>query len=102
MERSDSAATFVEVQRSLLPVDWDNAVREVDLEECEIAGRSLAHAFATDALSHYLLDGDDLATYSEEQKWKLHVVLMNTVVASHILGGSVTTIGPDHDALAVW
>lgn len=102
MERSDSTVTYVEVRRSLIPVNWDNAVRQVGLDECEVAGRSLAHSFASDALSQYLLDGDDLATYSDEQKWKLHVILMNTVVTSHVLGGCVTTIGPDHDALAVW
>lgn len=102
MERSDSAVTYVEVRRSLIPLTWDNAVRTVGLDECEAAGRSLAHAFAADSLSHYLLDGEDLDAYSDEQKWKLHVVLMNTVVTSHILGGCVTTIGPDHDALAVW
>ena len=102
MERSDSTITCVEVRRSLVPLTWDNSVREVKLDECEAAGRSLAHSFAADALSQYLLDGDDMAAYTEEQKWKLHVILMNTVVASHILAGSVTTIGPDHDALAVW
>lgn len=102
MERSDSTVTYVEVPRSLVPLTWDNAVRQVGLDECEVAGRSLAHSFAADALSQYLLDGDDLASYSDEQKWKLHVVIMNTVVTSHILGGCVTTIGPDHDALAVW
>jgi ribosomal protein S18 acetylase RimI-like enzyme len=102
MERSESTVTYVEVRRSLIPTTWDHAVRRVELDECESAGRSLAHSFAADALSHYLLDGEDLDTISDEQKWKLHVVLMNTVVTSHILGGCVTTIGPDHDALAVW
>jgi len=102
MERSDSTVTCVEVRRSLVPLTWDSLVREVKLDECEAAGRSLAHSFAADPLSQYLLDGDDMAAYTEEQKWKLHVILMNTVVASHILAGCVTTIGSDHDALAVW
>lgn len=103
MESMSSTVTCVDAnQRSLVPRAWDYAVRKLSVDECASAGRSLAYAFATDPLSHYLLDGEDMAGFSEEYKWKLHNALMNTVVASHAFKGVVTTVGPDNDALAIW
>lgn len=102
MDRIDSSITMVEYQRTLVPPTWENTVREVGLDELDVAGRSLAHSFAADGLSQYILDSEDTAGWSAERKWKLHVTIMNTIVASHVLKGSVTTIGPDHDALAIW
>lgn len=103
MERMISGATVMEEKHcSLVPPSWEDTVRTVRIDESAAAGVSLAHAFATDSLSQYLLDGDDMAGYSAEARWKLHVVLMTTVVASHAYKGLVTTIGPDYDALAIW
>lgn len=96
-------AAMVEFEeRSLVPPKWGDTVREITMAECAEAGRSLAHSFAADALSHYLLDGDDMAGYSDEDKWKLHVDIMTYVVAAHCYRGVVTAIGPDHDAIALW
>jgi GNAT superfamily N-acetyltransferase len=88
--------------RSLVPQTWEHTVRTVRLSESSEAGRSLAHSFAADALSQYLLDGDDMAGYSDERKWKLHVDLMTYIVAAHCYSGLVTVTGPDYDALALW
>lgn len=98
-----ATTTLVEYkERSLVPSKWGDTVREISMAESAEAGRSLAHSFAADALSHYLLDGDDMAGYSDEYKWKLHVDLMTYVVAAHCHRGVVTTIGPDYDAIALW
>jgi hypothetical protein len=105
MERMSSANTVVDVKPSpisLLPPSWESGIREIGLGDCAAAGRSLAHCFATDPLSQYLVDGDDKARRSAEYRWKLHVAIMTTVVASHHHKGIVTTIGPDFDALAIW
>ncbi|RFN43788.1 hypothetical protein FIE12Z_11954 [Fusarium flagelliforme] len=89
-------------QRSLIPSAWETSVRLVNANESAAAGSSLAQAFATDAMSQYLLDGDDMVDYSDEQKWKLHVDYMTYMVAAHCYKGIVTTIGSDYEALALW
>jgi len=89
-------------QRSLIPSAWETSVRLVNANESAAAGSSLAQAFATDAMSRYLLDGDDMVDYSDEQKWKLHVDYMTYMVAAHCYKGIVTTIGSDYEALALW
>lgn len=104
MERFSSSVTIVEDEKhdSLVPQVWENTVRQLTMDDYSDAGLSLSVSFASDHLSHYLLDGEDMAGHSAEQKWKLHLALMRTVVASHCLKGSVTTIGPDYDGLAIW
>jgi hypothetical protein len=97
-----STAIVVDRRRSLVPQSWEKSVRKIGLTECEHAGVSLAHAFAADALSMYLLDGDEADRYSDETKWKLHVRIMTYLVSAHCYSGIVTTIGPDYDAVALW
>ncbi|KAF5664078.1 hypothetical protein FHETE_7243 [Fusarium heterosporum] len=80
-------------RRSLIPSTWETSVRLVDVRESAAAGSALAQAFATDAMSQYVLDGDDMADYSDEQKWKLHVDYMTYMVAAHCYKGVVTAIG---------
>ncbi|EXM25516.1 GNAT domain [Fusarium oxysporum f. sp. vasinfectum] len=89
-------------RRSLIPPTWETSVRFVNVNESAAAGSALAQAFATDAMSQYVLDGDDMADYSDEQKWKLHVDYMTYMVAAHCYKGMVTTIGSDYDAVALW
>lgn len=89
-------------RHSLVPPSWEDTVRVVGIDESAAAGRSLAHSFATDAMSRYVLDGDDMADYSDEHKWKLHVDIMTYMVAGHVYKGVVTAIGPDYDAVALW
>ena len=98
-----STVTLVEwSRRSLIPSKWEDTVRILDITESAEAGRSLAHSFATDPLSHYILDCEDMADCSDEQKWKLHVDIMTYVVVANCYKGIVTAIGPDYDALALW
>lgn len=89
-------------QHSLVPASWNDTVRAIGMKESKAAGLSLALSFADDHLSHYLLEGEDMKDLSAEARWKLHVSLMTTVVASHAHRGIVTTIGSDYDALAIW
>ena len=99
---ASSTVTVVDHRRSLVPQSWEKSVRKIGLAECEQAGISLAHAFAADALSLYLLDGGEADRYSDEAKWKLHVRIMTYLVSAHCYSGVVTTIGPDYDAVALW
>ena len=100
---SKSTVTLVEYRpRSLIPSRWEDTIRILDISESAEAGRSLAHSFATDPVCHYLLDGDDMANYSDEQKWKLHVDIMTYVVVANCYKGIVTSIGPDYEARALW
>ncbi|KAH6659364.1 hypothetical protein BKA67DRAFT_11945 [Truncatella angustata] len=89
-------------QRSLLPEKWSDYVRTVNLSEHVEVGRSIAQAFATDELAHYLLDSDDMIGLSDEARWKLHVDMMKYIVAAHCISGLVTTIGPDYEGVALW
>ncbi|KAK1256144.1 hypothetical protein MKX07_008403 [Trichoderma sp. CBMAI-0711] len=99
---SSTVAVVDHHRRSLVPQAWEKSVRKIGLAECEQAGISLAHAFAADALSLYLLDGGEADRYSDEAKWKLHVRIMTYLVSAHCYSGVVTTIGPDYDAVALW
>ncbi|KAH6607526.1 hypothetical protein Trco_003839 [Trichoderma cornu-damae] len=96
-----SSALVVDRRRSLVPQHWEESVRKIRLTECEQAGVSLAHAFAADALSMYLLDGDEPGRYSDETKWRLHVCIMRYLVSAHYYSGVATTIGSDYEAVAL-
>lgn len=89
-------------QRSLLPEKWGNHVRTVEISEHQDVGLSIAQAFATDELAHYLLDSDDMIGLSDEVKWRIHVDMMRYTVAAHCISGLVTTIGPDYEGVALW
>ncbi|KAI1327514.1 hypothetical protein F5Y16DRAFT_192282 [Xylariaceae sp. FL0255] len=98
-----TTTTFVDIKkRSLVPEKWEDQVRAIGISECKEAAASLAQAFATDDLAQYLLDAEHVAGENDEAKWRLHVDLFNYIVASHIYKGTVTTIGPDYDGVALW
>lgn len=96
------SVTLVEFKRSLVPAKWEDSVRVIGMSECKEAALSLAHAFAADDLSQYLLDSDDMADVSPEDKWKTHVDIMTYTVAAVSLKGIVTSIGPDYEGIALW
>ena len=62
---------------------------------------TFADAFAVDNVARYFIDTPD-SKLSEEKKWQLHVKNLEYVVAAHCYSGMVTTIGPNHDAVALW
>jgi hypothetical protein len=105
-------------KRSLVPARWQEAVRAVGMAECREVALTLAHAFAADDYARYLVvDADDggdgeggnpgrstaaRALVAEERKWRLHVNILTSTVASHCMGGLVTAIGPECDSVALW
>lgn len=99
---SKSTVKLVEIKHSLIPQKWEQAVRTVGMSECREVALSLAYAFATDDLACYLLNTDDMATLTPEEKWRLHVDMFTYIVASHILNGEVSVIGNEYDCVALW
>jgi len=77
-------------------------VRILGIAEYEQAAQCLAEAFAVDEVARYFIDTDDMAAYSEEYKYKLHLDILRYVTAAHCYKGVVTTIGPNYDAVALW
>ena len=103
METLSSAVTLVELRRSsLIPPKWEDSVRVLDMSENRPAGLSLAHAFAADDLARYLVTSDDMASLSAEDRWRVHVDIMCYITAAHCCSGLATTIGPDHEGVALW
>lgn len=91
----------LEKHRSLSPESTDS-VRVVPISEFEHAAKCLSEAFAIDEVARYFVDTDDMASYSDEYKYKLHCDIIRYLTAAHCYAGVVTTIGPDYDAVALW
>ncbi|KAH7411031.1 hypothetical protein BKA64DRAFT_371994 [Cadophora sp. MPI-SDFR-AT-0126] len=100
---SNNNATTVtlEKKRSLSPSSTEE-VRVLSISEYEQAAQCLAEAFAVDEVARYFIDTDDMATYSEEYKYKMHCDILRYITAAHCYKGIVTTIGPNYDAVALW
>ncbi|KAK8033397.1 hypothetical protein PG991_002795 [Apiospora marii] len=90
--------------RSLIPEKWGDQVRAIGIAEYKEAALSLAQAFASDDLARYLVDaeGGGDGDGDDTLKWRLHVDIMNYIVAAHCYSGVVTTIGADYDGVALW
>jgi len=91
----------LEKKRSLSPPS-DEEVRVLGISEYEQAAQCLAEAFAVDEVARYFIDTDDMVTYSEEYKYKMHCDILRYITAAHCYKGIVTTIGPNYDAVALW
>ena len=103
MEQIKSSPNFttIEKKRSASPSDLSE-VRTFTISEYKAAAQCLAEAFATDEVARYFIDTEDMSSYSEEYKWKLHCDILCYAVAAHCYNGIVTTIGPNYDAVALW
>ena len=77
-------------------------VRVLGLHEWKQAGLSLAEAFKDDEVSRYFVDTPDRAHWSEDQKWDLHVKIMEYITYAHLLKGLVVSAGPNYDCVALW
>ncbi|ORY16718.1 hypothetical protein BCR34DRAFT_622201 [Clohesyomyces aquaticus] len=78
-----------------------DGVRVVTAGEYKEAALCLAEAFAKDDVARYFVDVPDREHWTEEEKWALHVEILEYVTYAHILKGLVTTIG-DFGAVALW
>jgi len=92
---------MLEKKRSLTPSSVEE-VRTISMAEFEGAAQCLSEAFAVDEVARYFVDTPDMANVSEEKKYKLHCNIMRYLTAAHCLKGIATSIGPDHDAVALW
>jgi hypothetical protein len=80
------------------PVD---GIRVVTAAEYKQAAACLAEAFRVDDVARYFIDVPDREDWTEEEKWALHVEIIEYVTYAHILKGLVTTVG-DFEAVALW
>jgi hypothetical protein len=99
---SASAAAKVHPPRPRIDSAADNEVRVVSVHEYKEAALSLAEAFADDHVARYFIDTPDRADWTEEQKWELHVQILEYITYAHCLKGLVTTVGPNYGAVALW
>jgi hypothetical protein len=78
-----------------------NGVRVVTAAEYKEAAACLAEAFGEDDVARYFIDVPDREHWTEDEKWALHVEILEYVTYAHILKGLVTTVG-DFEAVALW
>lgn len=78
-----------------------DGIRVVQAFEYKEAAACLAEAFAEDDVARYFIDVPDRMHWTTEEKWKLHVEILEYVTYAHILKGLVTTVG-DFEAVALW
>jgi GNAT superfamily N-acetyltransferase len=53
-------------------------------------------------VSRYFVDTPDHATWTEKQKWDLHVKIMEYITYAHLLKGLVVSAGLNYDCVALW
>ena len=77
-------------------------VRVVRLDEYKQAALALAEAFAEDDVAMYFIDTPDREHWTKEQKWNLHVEILEYVTYAHLLKGLVLTAGENYGCIALW
>lgn len=80
----------------------DHNVRVLELHEYKEAAASLSEAFAEDHTSLYFIDTPDRVHWTAQQKWDLHVQIMEYITYAHLLKGLVVGAGPNYDCVALW
>ncbi|KAK5165093.1 uncharacterized protein LTR77_009190 [Saxophila tyrrhenica] len=88
------------VTETTLPTDSN--IRVLGLHEYKEAALSLALAFEHDDVSRYFLDTPDRAHWTKQQKWDLHLKIMEYITYAHLLKGLVLSVGPNYDCVALW
>ncbi|MCJ1252267.1 hypothetical protein MMC24_000071 [Lignoscripta atroalba] len=84
------------------PITNDDDVRILGVDEYKQAAQCLAEAFAEDEVAQYFIETGDRDHWSAEDKWNLHVDILDYVVYAHCLKGLVLTTGPDYGCVALW
>ena len=77
-------------------------IRKLEKSEYKQAALCLADAFKTDDVVMYFVETDDRPKWTPEDKWKLHVHIMECITYAHCMKGSAYVIGPDYDCVALW
>ena len=105
MEKLGSALTIETSNTTQEPqrpaVEGSKHPRILKLNEFKKAAQTLAEAFLEDDVAMYFIEtGDRVLT--AQQKWDLHVSILEKIVYAHCLKGLVTTVGPNYDCVALW
>lgn len=79
-----------------------DGVRVLTLAEYKQAGLTLAEAFKEDHTSTYFTHTPDRSDWTAEQKWDLHVKIMEYITYAHLLKGLVVAAGPEMDCVGLW
>lgn len=79
-----------------------DGVRILTLADYKEAALSLAEAFKDDHSSQYFTHTPDRAHWTEQQRWELHVKVMEYITYAHLLKGLVVCAGPNYDCVALW
>ena len=90
------------IENSLDDIFRHDDVRVVKLEEYKQAADALAEAFAEDDVAMYFINTPDCQHWTKEEKWKLHVEILEYVTYAHILKGLVLTAGENYGCVALW
>lgn len=93
---SDSSASVARISSP------DRLVRILKYSEYRQAAQCLAEAFKDDEVAGYPIDPPDRQHWTAEQKWGLHVHVMECLVKAHLMRGVVTATGPNYDCVAMW
>jgi hypothetical protein len=78
-----------------------DGMRIVQADEYKQAAACLAEAFGEDDVARYFIDVPDREHWTAEDKWALHVEILEYITYAHILKGLVTAVG-DFEAVALW
>lgn len=84
------------------PIADNKVVRVVSLSEYKAVAYTLAEAFATDDVAQYAIDTPSRAHWNAQQKWDLHLVIMEAITYAHIMKGLVTTVGQGYGCVGLW
>jgi len=99
---SSKPTSLAELKETLSHTSDTDHVRIITISEYKKAALSLAIAFADDDVSNYFIDTKERATWTQAQKWDLHLGIMEYMTVAHVLKGLVTSAGDDYSCIALW
>lgn len=106
MERINPAILIKSISAPTVPPKLmmipNDQVRVVGMGEYKAAALSLAQAFKDDDVSMYFVETEEVKHWTQQEKWDLHLSIMEYLVYAHILKGLVTTVGPNYASVALW
>jgi hypothetical protein len=80
----------------------NDQVRVVEISEYKAAALSLAESFRHDHTTEYFCNTPDTVHWTEQEKWELHLSMMEYITYAHCLKGLVMTIGEGYGGVALW
>jgi len=102
MSASVGPSTFNRVDSAMEDAAASSGVRILGLHEWKEAALSLAEAFAEDHSCMYFLETQDMTHWTKQQKWDLHLKMMEYITYAHLLKGLVVCAGPNYDCVGLW